>query len=72
MGTVGEWSSWMVGTAGRCSDAGSSVVDAGPALKQHSVNPQSFKQNNYNFQPLEVVSCYRDPQLQVAENYLIL
>ena len=22
-----------------------------------------------NFQPLEVVSRYRDPQLQVAENY---
>ena len=25
-----------------------------------------------NFQPLEVVSRYRDPQLQVAENYLYL
>ena len=23
-----------------------------------------------NFQPLEVVSRYRDPQLQVAKNYL--
>ena len=27
------------------------------------------KLNNLNFQPLEVVSRYRDPQLQVAENY---
>ena len=25
-----------------------------------------------NFQPLEVVSRYRDPQLQVTENYLYL
>ena len=25
-----------------------------------------------NFQPLEVVSRYRDPQLQVAENYAYL
>ena len=27
------------------------------------------KLNNLNFQPLEVVSRYRDPQLQGAENY---
>ena len=27
------------------------------------------KLNNINFQPLEVVSRYRDPQLQVAENH---
>ena len=32
-------------------------------------NPYSAKINNLNFQPLEVVSRYRDPQLQVAENY---
>ena len=25
-----------------------------------------------NFKPREVVSCYRDPQLQVAENYSYL
>ena len=30
------------------------------------------KLNNLNFQPLEVVSRYRDPQLQVAENYWYL
>ena len=26
--------------------------------------------NNLNFQPLEVVSRYRDPQLQVGGNYM--
>ena len=31
------------------------------------INPQSAKLNNLNFQPLEVVSRYRDPQLQVVE-----
>ena len=30
-------------------------------------NPQSAKFIYLNFQPLEVVSRYRDPQLQVAE-----
>ena len=34
-----------------------------------AINPKSDKSNNLNFQPLEVVSRYRDPQLQVAENY---
>ena len=33
------------------------------------INPYPAKLNNLNFQPLEVVSRYRDPQLQVAENY---
>ena len=28
--------------------------------------------NNLHFHPLEVVSRYRDPQLQVAENYAYL
>ena len=27
------------------------------------------KLNNLNFHPLEIVSRYRNPQLQVAENY---
>ena len=31
-----------------------------------------LKLNNLNFQPLEVVSRYRDTQLQVAENYWYL
>ena len=31
-------------------------------------NPLPAKLNNLNYQPLEVVSRYRDPQLQVAEN----
>ena len=33
------------------------------------VNAYPAKLNNFNFQPLEVVSRYRDPQLQEAENY---
>ena len=37
-----------------------------------SFNPYPAKLINLNFQPLEVVSGYRDPQLQVAENYLYL
>ena len=36
------------------------------------VNPYPAKSIYLNFQPLEVVSCYRDPQLQVAENYSYL
>ena len=47
---------WTHGTACR------SVLDP------HS-NPQSAKLNNLNFHPLEVVSRYRDTQLQVDENY---
>ena len=35
-------------------------------------NPCSAKLNNLNFHPLEVVSRYRDPQLQVGENYSYL
>ena len=34
-----------------------------------SINPPPAKLNNLKFHPLEVVSRYRDPQLQVAENY---
>ena len=34
------------------------------------VNPWSAKRFNLNFLPLEIVSRYRDSQLQVAENYL--
>ena len=37
-----------------------------------TINPYPAKVNNFNFQPLEVVSRYRDPQLQVAENYCYL
>ena len=33
------------------------------------VNPLSAKLFNLNFHPLEVVSRWRDPQLQVSENY---
>ena len=32
-------------------------------------NPLTDKLNNLNFHPLKVVSRYRDPQLQVGENY---
>ena len=34
-----------------------------------SINIGSAILNNLNFHPLEVVSRYRDPQLQVGENY---
>ena len=33
------------------------------------VNPLLAKLSYLNFHPLEVVSRYRDPQLQVGENY---
>ena len=33
------------------------------------ITPYPAKLNNLNFQQFEDVSCYRDPQLQVAENY---
>ena len=36
------------------------------------VNPHPAEVIYLNFQPLEVVSRYRDPQLQVAENYKYL
>ena len=44
------------------------------ALKGYSLNSsiQLFKLNYLNFHPLEVVSRYRDPQLQVDENYSCL
>ena len=35
-------------------------------------NPYPSKLNYLNFQPLEVVARYRDPQIQVAENYSYL
>ena len=42
------------------------------ALYLSLINPYPAKLNNLNFQPLEFVSRYRDPQLQVAENYCYL
>ena len=36
------------------------------------VNPYSTDLRNFNFQPREVVSRYRDPQLQVTENLCYL
>ena len=35
------------------------------------INPLPTKLSNFSFHPLEVVSRYRDPQLQVGENTLI-
>ena len=35
----------------------------------HTVNPLTAKLFNLNFHPLEVVSRWRDPQLQESENY---
>ena len=36
------------------------------------LNPCTAKLNNLSFHPVEVVSRYRDPQLQVVENYSYL
>ena len=35
----------------------------------HIINPLTAKLFNLDFHPLEVVSRWRDPQLQVSENY---
>ena len=37
--------------------------------KFECLNPLTTKLFNGNFHPLEVVSRWRDPQLQVSENY---
>ena len=37
-----------------------------------SMNPSNTKLNELNFHSLEVVSRYRDTQLQVKENYAYL
>ena len=37
-----------------------------------AVNPLTAKLLNLNFHPLEVVSRWRDLQLQVSENYSVL
>ena len=37
-----------------------------------NINPYTAKLVYLNFQPLEVVSRYRDPQPQVVENYSYL
>ena len=34
-----------------------------------AINPLTAKLFNLNFHPLEVVSRWRDPQLQVSKNY---
>ena len=62
-----------------------SVVDGGPALKQHWSVPcvgweldvyveatLTFKALHYIFYPLEFVSSYGDPKFLVAEKYSYL
>ena len=39
------------------------------SLKASAINPYLANLIYLNFQPLEVVSRYRDPQPQVVENY---
>ena len=41
-------------------------------MEMTDINPYPAKLNYLNFQTLEVVSRYRDPQLQVVENYSYL
>ena len=45
--------------------------DSGVKVNPHDVrvNPLTAKLINFNFHSLEVVSRWRDPQLQVSENY---
>ena len=45
--------------------------DSKPAISCHTriVRPGTVSKASLNFQPLEVVSSYREPQFQVAENY---
>ena len=37
--------------------------------KIQRLNPLTAKLFNFNFHPLEIVSRWRDPQLEVSENY---
>ena len=46
---------------------GGGIRDLGP--HGYIFNPLTAKLFNWNFHPLEVVSRWRDPQLQVTENY---
>ena len=54
-----------------CENYGDFVARYGADLRSYyaDLNPKSTELNNLNFHPLEVVSRYRDPQLQVGENY---
>ena len=46
------------------------VIDVrGLTITYDLFNPLTAKLFNWNFHPLEVVSRWRDPQLQVSENY---
>ena len=40
--------------------------------KSNVITHQTAKLNNLGFHPLEVESCYRDPQLKVGENPLVI
>ena len=51
---------------------GQSVVFAGIDVISILLNPLTAKLFNLNFRPPEVVSRWRDPQLQVSKNYLDL
>ena len=40
--------------------------------RNYWLNPARAKLNNLNFHSIEAVSRYRDPQLQVGENYILV
>ena len=66
--TLGQWEPWL--------KLGGELVPFNCyvfvwKLTAH-LDPYPAKLIYLNFQPLEVVSRYRDPQLQVAENYSYL
>ena len=45
------------------------ITDIEFSYKPSLFNPLTAKLFNWNFHSLEVVSRWRDPQLQVSENY---
>ena len=47
-------------------------INSSDNVTSYSFNPLTARLLNLNFHPLEVVSRWRDPQLQVSENYSYL
>ena len=48
------------------------IIRCDQMIIEAHVNPCPAKLSNFNFNPVEVVSRYRDPQLQLCENYSYL
>ena len=66
------WLTQMEDTIDQQQTPGSDLQAIQRHITEHKVNthnPYPAKLIHLNFQPLEVVSRYRDPQPQVVENY---